>query len=274
ILNPEHPFYLSRLRAPGPEHRSPARPPPPPSQEPPDWDFKPTLPAVWPQAPPGFVVDKYVTGLDRPRVIRRAPNGDIFIAESAAGRIRILRERGGDEPLIETYAADLPLPYGIAFFPLGGDPEFVYIGNTNSVVRFPYRNGDLTLRGPMEVVVPALPEAGHWTRDIAFSLDGRTLYIAVGSGSNVTDTDSNPGEANRAAILETSPDGGTLHVFASGLRNPSGLGVDARTGDLWTTVNERDLIGNNLPSDYVTTVRRTGFYACPCFYIAPPSAPP
>src|SRR5262249_38527587 len=102
-----------------------------------------------------------------------------------------------------------------------------------------------------------------------FSLDGRTLYIAVGSGSNVTDTDSNPGEANRAAILETSPDGGTLHVFASGLRNPSGLGVDPRTGDLWTTVNERDLIGNNLPPDYVTTVRRSGFYGWPWFYIGP-----
>src|SRR5262249_56559243 len=122
-----------------------------------------------------------------------------------AGRTSIPENGGAEEPLIETYAADLPLPYGIAFFPLGGDPEFVYIGNTNSVVRFPYRNGDLTLRGPMEVVVPALPEAGHWTRDIAFSLDGRTLYIAVGSGSNVTDTDNNPREANPAATLHTSP---------------------------------------------------------------------
>ncbi len=217
--------------------------------------------------PEGFTVEKYATGLDNPRIIRRAPNGDVFIAESKPGRIRVLRDQGEGRPLLETFATGLRLPFGIAFFPLSEEPEFVYVSNTDSVVRFPYRNGDLRARGPAEVVVPRLPPDAHWTRDIAFSLDERTLYIAVGSASNVTDIDNNPGEALRSNILETSPEGGDLRVFASGLRNPSGLAVDPGSGELWTTVNERDLLGNNLPPDFVTSVRRGGFYGWPWFYI-------
>ena len=268
-LNPESPFFDYRSATPGARHLITPADLPPPYTDPTVWNFHPALPEAWPRVPNGFTVDKYVTGVENPRVLRRAPDGDVFIAESKPGRIRILRDQGGDEhasPRLETFADGLTLPFGIAFFPLGSEPQFVYVANTDSVVRFPYRNGDLHARGPAEVIVPQLPVNGHWTRDIAFSLDERSLYISVGSGSNVNDTDNNP-EVNRANILETSPEGGALRVFASGLRNPSGLAVDPSSGELWTTVNERDLLGNNLPPDYVTTVRRGGFYGWPWFYI-------
>jgi glucose/arabinose dehydrogenase len=267
-LNPESPFYDYRTASPGTRHRITLADLPPPYTAPVSWEFRPALPTEWPLVPEGFTVDKYVTGLDNPRVLRRAPNGDVFIAESKPGRIRVLREAdAGTPPLLQTFAADLKLPFGIAFFPLGAEPEFVYVANTDSVVRYPYENGDLQARGPAEVVVPHLPADGHWTRDLAFSLDERSLFISVGSGSNVTDIDNNSGETNRANILETTPEGGALRVYASGLRNPSGLAVDPDSGELWTTVNERDLMGNNLPPDYVTSVRRDGFYGWPWFYI-------
>lgn len=271
--NPEAPFYDYRTAMPGAVHRITPADLPPPYTPPVVWDYRPALPAEWPRVPQGFTVDKYVTGLEHPRIMRRAPNGDVFIAESNPGRIKVLRAMGSETPpLIETFATGLRLPFGIAFFPLGPEPEYVYVGNTNSVVRFRYRNGDLHARSAAETVVPELPPDGHWTRDIAFSLDERTLFIAVGSGSNVNDIDINP-EVNRANILETSPEGGPLYVYASGIRNPSGLGVDPVTGDLWTTVNERDLIGNNLPPDYLTTVRRSGFYGWPWFYAGPNQDP-
>ena len=267
-LNPEAPFFDYRSAIPGTRHTITPADLPPPYTAPTRWDFRPTLPTGWPRVPKGFTVDKYATGVENPRILRRAPNGDVFVAESERGRIRVLRDQGdGTPPRLETFAAGLSLPFGIAFFPLGAEPEFVYVANTNSVVRFPYQSGDLRARGPAEVVVPRLPTGGHWTRDLAFSLDERSLYISVGSASNVIDTDDSPGEANRASILETSPEGGGLRVFASGLRNPSGIAVDPASGELWTTVNERDLIGNNLPPDYVTTVRRGGFYGWPWFYI-------
>src|SRR5262249_35102264 len=142
-------------------------------------------------------------------------------------------------------------------------------GNADSIVRFPYANGDLRARGPAETIVPELAPSGsngHWTRDIAFSLDERTLYVAVGSEGNATDLDATSSEKLRASILETSPTGGPLNVFASGLRNPVGLAIDPESGDLWTTVNERDELGNNLPPDFVTSVRRGGFYGWPWFY--------
>ena len=268
--NPEAPFFDYRSEAPGAFHDiTPADLPAP---------FMPavnvTIPVVsspaatWPEVPDGFVVDTYVTGLSGPRLIRRAPNGDLFVAETGAGQIRVLRDAPGAPPRVAVFAAGLSAPFGIAFFP-PSDPAYVYIANTNSIVRFPYESGDLQARGPSETVVSpilALDNGGHSTRDIAFSLDERTMYISVGSASNVDDVDKNPAEVNRANILETSPEGGPLHVFASGIRNPVGLIVDPSTGALWTAVNERDELGNNLPPDYVTEVRRGGFYGWPWFY--------
>ena len=276
-LNPEAPFFDYRTQIPGTRHRITLADLPAPYADPIPWDYRPSLPMDWPNVPQGFTVDKYVT-VDAPRIMHRAPNGDVFIAELSHGRIRVLRDQfDGTPPRLEIFASSLTLPYGIAFFPLDGDPQFVYVANTDSVVRFPYRNGDMRARGPAQVVVPQLPTGGHVTRDIAFSLDERSLFISVGSAANATDTDLSSAELNRADILETTPEGGELRVFASGLRNPTGIAVDPRTGELWTTVNERDQLGNNLPPDFLTTVRRGGFYGWPWFYIGghpDPTLPP
>ena len=139
------------------------------------------------KAPTGFKVKRFASGLDQPRLIRVAPNGDIFIAESGAGRIRVLRPSANGEEASrnEIFASGLRLPFGIAFFPNGNDPQWVYVANTDSVVRFRYRNGDLQASSKPEVVVPSLPQGGnHWTRDIAFSLDNTKMFVSVGSASN------------------------------------------------------------------------------------------
>ncbi len=239
---------------------------------------------AWPQTLPGFKVTEYVTngeGLDNPRLIRRAPNGDLFLAESQPGRIRVLHgiRPDGHAQNIELFAKDLKQPFGIAFYPPGPNPSYVYIGNTDSVVRFPYQNGDLRGRGPQEMIVPDLPAGGrlrgggHWTRDIAFSLDGKKMYVSVGSDSNVDDTDNNPVEFHRADILEFNPDGSGMRVFAWGIRNPVGIAVHPQTGELWASVNERDGLGDNLPPDYITHVQDGGFYGWPWFYIGPNQEP-
>jgi glucose/arabinose dehydrogenase len=231
--------------------------------------------AAWPQTLPGFKVTQYAMGLDNPRLIRRAPNGDLFVAESQPGRIKVLRGIGADghAQTVELFAAGLNLPFGIAFYPRGPNPSYVYVGNTDSVVRFPYQNGDLKTRGPAEVIVPDIPGGGrlrgggHWTRDIAFSLDGKKMYVSVGSYSNVDDTDGNTVEFHRANILEFNPDGSGMRVFASGIRNPVGIAVHPQTGELWTSVNERDGLGDNLVPDYITHVQDGGFYGWPWFYM-------
>lgn len=230
---------------------------------------------AWPQAPAGFKVEQYVTSLDNPREIRTAPNGDLFVAESEPGRILVFRGITHDgKPEKESVFADgFTLPFGIAFYPPGPNPEFIYVANTDSVVRFPYRNGDLKARGPKQVVVPHIPGygrlqgGGHWTRDLAFSLDGKQLFISVGSHSNVDDTDNNPTEYHRADILAATPEGKDLHVYAWGIRNPVGIAIDPENGQLWASVNERDQIGDNLPPDYITHVQEGGFYGWPWYYI-------
>jgi glucose/arabinose dehydrogenase len=218
-----------------------------------------------PLAPVGFAVDQYVRGLQGPRVLRTAPNGDVFVAESGFGRIRVIRAGTAAPPTVSTFLSGLMQPYGIAFYPPGPSPEFVYIGTVSAVIRVPYVNGDLTARGMRQTVV-ALPAGGHLSRDIAFTLDGASLLIAVGSASNNND-DGERTERNRANILETSPDGGEPTVFAAGLRNPSGIGVDPSTGEIWVSVNERDGLGDNLPPDFITHVERGGFYGWPWYYI-------
>jgi glucose/arabinose dehydrogenase len=137
----------------------------------------------------------------------------------------------------------------------------VYIGNTGSVVRFPYKNGDLKATGQAEVVIPEIPPGGgHWTRDLAFTPDGKTLFVSVGSRSNIDDPDVKKEEFHRANILEFTPEGKFVGIYASGIRNPVGIGINPTTGELWCSTNERDQLGDNLVPDYVTHVERGGFY--------------
>jgi glucose/arabinose dehydrogenase len=229
----------------------------------------------WPQAPPGFKVELYASGLNYPRLIRTAPNGDLFLAESRTGEIKVFHGIGNDGKAqqSEVFATGLKLPFGIAFYPPGSDPQWVYVGNTDSVVRFPYRNGDLKARGAQQVIVPDLPGGGrlrgggHWTRDIAFSHDGKKMYVSVGSRSNNDDTDNNPVEHNRADVLEYNPDGSGFRVYAYGLRNAVGIAVQPESGELWGSVNERDALGDDLPPDYITHIQDGGFYGWPWFYM-------
>ena len=226
---------------------------------------------AWPQAPAGFKVELYATGLDLPRKILTAPNGDMFVAESNQGQIKIFRGRTADgkPEQVSVFATGLNRPYGIAFYPVGANPEWVYVGNTNSIVRLPYKNGDLKAGAAAQVLVSDLPAGGgHWTRDLAFSLDGKRLFVGVGSASNVDDPDTHPAENHRAGILEYTPDGKFTRVYASGIRNAGGgLIVHPQTGELWCSVNERDALGDNLVPDYITHVQEGGFYGWPWYYI-------
>jgi glucose/arabinose dehydrogenase len=228
---------------------------------------------AWPKAPAGFVVTEFATKLVEPRVIVRAPNGDLFVSESRANRIHVLRDADGDgKPEVNAvFATGLSRPFGIAFYPPGPEPRYVYVGNTNSVVRFPYKNGDTKTTGPAEMIVADVPSGnervgggGHWTRDVEFSPDGKTLFVSVGSRSNVSDDDK---EKRRANILAFDPDGKNERIFAYGIRNPVGLATHPKTGQLWTSVNERDLLGDHLVPDYVTHVEEGGFYGWPWYYI-------
>jgi glucose/arabinose dehydrogenase len=224
---------------------------------------------VWPQAPAGFKVQLYSTDLRGPRIIVKAPNGDLFVSETYAGKVMVLRGMTADGKAEQTseFASGLRLPFGIAFYPSGPNPKYVYVADTDKVVRFPYENGDLKMRGPMQVIVPDLPAGpNHFARGIAFSLDDKQMFISVGSHNNVTDIDKDNSEFHRADILVTNPDGSDLKVYATGIRNGSGLTVNPKTGEVWTSVNERDEIGDNLPPDYVTHVQEGGFYGWPWYY--------
>lgn len=227
----------------------------------------------WPKAPQGFKVDLYATGLNNPRLIRPAPNGDLFLAESEPGNIKVFRGIGSDgkPQQSEVFAKGLNKPFGIAFYPPGKDPQWVYIGDTDSVIRFPYKNGDVKASGPAQKIADLpgggrLRGGGHWTRDIAFSADGKKMFVSVGSHSNVDDTDNNSVEFHRADVLEFNPDGTGIRVYASGIRNCVGEAVNPKTGELWCSVNERDNIGDNLPPDYITHVQEGGFYGWPWYY--------
>ena len=251
----------------------------------------PEPPGVLPRVPAGFTVEPFAQ-LKRPRVIRVAPNGDIFIAQTAVDQVSVLRAADGASKPTETevFAAHLNGPFGIAFYPVGPNPQYVYIANEDSVVRYPYKSGDMKASGPAETVVPKLPEGGgHVTRDIAFSPDGSKLYISVGSASNddgdradakeIQAAEKERGlgaslgsEAWRADVLVTSPDGKDgLKSFANGIRNCAGLTVRPGTGpgagDVWCVTNERDMLGDNLPPDYATRVKEGAFYGWPWYYI-------
>ena len=222
---------------------------------------------VMPKAPDGFKVEFYATGLNEPRQIRTAPNGDFFVAESGKGEILIFRGRDkeGKPEQTSTFATGLKRPFGVNFYPAGPNPQWVYVGNTDSVIRFPYKSGDLKATGPGVAIVPELPANGnHWTRDVVFSKDGKSMYVAVGSVDNVDERGPNE---HRANILEYTPDGKFVGIYASGIRNPVGLGVNPETGEVWCSVNERDELGDNLVPDYITHVQKGGFYGWPWYYI-------
>lgn len=243
-----------------------------------------------PTAPPGFRVDLFADGLDNPRVMRVAPNGDVFLAETATGLVRVLRAADGatHAASVETFAQGLDEPFGIAFDPPGPEPRYVYVAETNRVLRFPYRSGDVAASGPPEVVVPELAPStgGHTTRDLAFSPDGSRLFVSVGSASNVAESmgSRTPAEArawdaghglgtawgseeSRADVLSFTPEGRDRRVLATGLRNCVGLAIQPTTGDLWCSTNERDGLGDDLVPDYITRVRPGAYYGWPWYYV-------
>jgi len=252
---------------------------------------------AWPIAPAGFKVQIYAGGdaatpMQRsenkkethaptsgtfvmPRIIHTAPNGDLFVADSQAGSIFVLRgvTAAGKAATISTYATGLDHPFGIAFYPAGANPQWVYIGNATTVVRFAYKSGDLKAARAPETIVPDLPGyaqlrgGGHWTRDVVFSSDEKHLLVSVGSGSNADDPDTHPREFHRADVLEYTPEGKFVEVYAYGIRNCVGEAINSVTGQLWCSTNERDALGNNLVPDYVTSVKEGGFYGWPWFYM-------
>jgi glucose/arabinose dehydrogenase len=240
-----------------------------------------------PKVPAGFSAELFASGLAGPRVIRVAPNGDIFVAESEGGRVHAMRTADAAKPAqFSVFASGLDAPFGIAFYPPGRDPHFLYLATTTKILRFAYQSGDLKASGKAEVVVQGLPSGGHSTRDLAFSPDGKTMFVSVGSLTN--DAEGSPpmtsaslkafekthgrgaswgSETDRADVLAFDPDGRNKRVYATGLRNCSGLTIEPESGELWCVVNERDLLGDDLPPDYATSVKEGGFYGWPWYYI-------
>ena len=241
------------------------------------------------KVPPGFAVAAFAK-LDHPRQIRIAANGDIFVAETEAGRIRILRAvDGGAAPTVNSvFAEGLDRPFGIAFYPAGANPKWVYVANNNSVVRYAFQSGDLKARSSPEVIVAKISDTsgGHTTRDIAFSADGKTLLVSVGSSSNLAETmgrktpveiaawEKQHGlgaswgrDADRADVLAFDPDGGGRRSFANGIRNCVSMAVNPATRDLWCVTNERDSLGDDIPPEYATRVKPGGFYGWPWYFI-------
>jgi len=244
--------------------------------------------AAVPQVPAGFKIGLFADGLSGPREMRVAPNGDIFVAETRAGTIKVLRAAdGASKPsTVSVYASGLNEPFGIALFPSGSNPQWVYVANTDSVVRFPYKTGDLKATGKPETVVAELPHGGaHSTRNIVFTNDDRRMLVSVGSASNDAEgKNAPPGglqswssqhplgaswgrEIDRAGVLAFDPDGNNAQVFATGIRNCVGLAVHPLSGELYCSTNERDGLGDNLVPDFVTRVREGAFYGWPWFYI-------
>jgi glucose/arabinose dehydrogenase len=241
-----------------------------------------------PTAPPGFSVSLFAKGLSDPRVVRVAPNGDIFVAESRAGRVRVFQAKDGAETAetSQVFASGLNRPFGIGFYPPGPNPTYVYVATSDRVVRYPYHRGDLVAAGPAETIA-ALPRGEyHWTRDLVVSPDGKTIYVSVGSASNDAEevdplrgtalkrfAEAHPlgaiwgEEEERGDVLAIDPDGRNRRLYATGLRNCSGETIQPETGALWCATNERDLLGDDLPPDYATSVKEGAFFGWPWYYI-------
>jgi glucose/arabinose dehydrogenase len=215
-----------------------------------------------PQVPSGFKVSVFATGFIGPRWLAVAPDGDVFVADSPAGEIVVLHDpqKQGSAESREVFADHLDLPFGIAFH-----DDYVYVANTNQVVRFRYDPKTSRRLGSAEHILD-LPGKGyhqHWTRSLAFSPDGKKLFISVGSKTNVS-IESDP---RRAAVLIADSDGANMRIYASGLRNPAGIAINPESGALWAAVNERDDIDDDTPSDYFAHIVDGGFYGWPYTYI-------
>lgn len=241
-----------------------------------------------PTAPAGFTVSLYADDMQGARMMTLAPNGDLFVAQSSRNVVSILRDTNGDgtpdqrfvyaqgppppagrrgggpppdppagAPCVSADVTGGRQPFGLAF-----QGSYLYVGYTNCLVRYAYATGDTRPSGVPEQLAE-LPAGGHSTRNVIFRPDGRKLYVSVGSRSNNDDGE----DERRAAILEFNPDGTGQRIFASGIRNPVGLAIQPGTGALWTAVNERDNLGDDLVPDYATSVRDGGFYGWPYSYI-------
>ena len=213
-----------------------------------------------PAAPAGFRVNIFAENFKRPRFLITAPNGDIFLADTGGGQVIVLRDpqHTGGATQREVFAESLKLPFGIAFH-----DDYVYIGNTGEVVRFRYDKQTSKRTGEAEHILDLPPGGGHYTRTLAFSKDGQHLYISVGSSGNLEIEK----DQRRAAVLVCDPDGKNARIYASGLRNSVGLAIEPVTGAVWSAVNERDELGDNLPPDYLTSLKDGGFYGWPYSYI-------
>jgi glucose/arabinose dehydrogenase/cytochrome c2 len=243
------------------------------------------------QVPAGFKVDVFASDLKGARAMRLAPNGDIFLTETSGGFVKVLRPSadGATAASVETFAQGLNLPFGMAFYP-AKKPKWLYVAETNRVVRYAYKVGDQKASGLPEIVVPELSpvgNGGHFTRDLVFSADGKRMFVSVGSGSNVAEdmAKKNPEEVKaweavnglgatwgteekRANVLVFEVGGhGPGKVFATGIRNCAGLTIQPATGTLWCTTNERDMLGDDLVPDYSTRVLQGHFYGWPWYYM-------
>ena len=215
------------------------------------------------KVPKGFKVNVFAEGdFKYPRWMKLAPNGDVFVADSRANSIIILRDTNKDGVADErfTFTTNVSQPFGMAFY-----KDWFYVANTDSVVRFKHKSGQTKAEGKPEKLI-ALTEGGynqHWTRNIIFSPNGEKMYVSIGSSGNV----GIEKDERRAAISQYNPDGSGYKLFASGLRNPIGLAFNPKTNELWTAVNERDGLGDNLVPDYVTSVKEGAFFGFPYVYI-------
>lgn len=222
-----------------------------------------------PIAPKGFTVTKFADKLDNPRWIYVGPNGDIFVTQSnkgpkSANNIIMFRDNNNDgmPDVKEIFLTGLHQPFGMLIL----DDHF-YVGNTDGIWMYPYTAGETKMdaKGKKILDLPAGGYNSHWTRNIIASRDGKKIFVTVGSASNAGEYGMKQ-EIRRADILEINPDGTGEHVYASGLRNPQGMGFAPGTNTLWTAVNERDELGDNLPPDFLTSVQEGGFYGWPYSY--------
>jgi glucose/arabinose dehydrogenase len=220
---------------------------------------------VRPTAPAGFEVSVYAEKLNGPRWIYVLPNKDVLVAESYANRLSLFRDTDGDgKPDVhEIFLDQLNRPFGMA---LHGDS--FYVANTDGVWIYPYKTGETTIEEPGQKIVD-LPGSGynnHWTRNLLIDSQTHKLYITVGSGTNCDENGADSKDSRRAAILQCNLDGSDLKIFANGIRNPVGLAFCPGTHTLWTAVNERDGLGDDLVPDYLTSVKENGFYGWPFSY--------
>ena len=251
-----------------------------------------------PHVPVGFSAELVTSNLRNARAIRVAPNGDVFVAASMSNTVHVMRIPAGraKPETLTVFASGLTQPFGIAFYPLGPNPRWVYVANSNGLVRFAYKNGDLRATGKPERIIEGILPRHHWTRDVVFAPDGNRLFFSVGSGSNVA-LDMFPApqltmypapriistvaewattkplgsawdtEELRANVLSFDPNGRDLKIVATGLRNCASMAVQPLTGQVWCVVNERDELGDNTPFDYATHVAEGAFYGWPWYYI-------